>query len=412
MTPPAPRAASPIEALEPRLADGPDAGSGGASNASSAPDGGAVGAGNQSAWARVKDAVLGRAPDIEANIWIGPKSALWDAERAAQAEAMAQRGASPQEIWRETATFRGSDGSWRQETGLVPFSRAYPNARAHVRRELFDRGGGSYAPVGPFNLISGNEPRALTHELNHLASRIEGFAPGGNPILAGIEAKLRGEQFRGAYERLPGEIDAERAAQRYHLNDEQRVERFPGADRMRQAAGLARSVARRTLNAPDGGAVGAGNFAWTGDSFTLDSAGGQIRGRLWTNNTTGEQALKIDSSATQQPGTGQGVPLYVQAMQEAQRRGLPLVSDQRVSVSASHVYDALARRGYRVERNPTAEQVRNYWVSRDGDPVFRVTDAPSTGQRGSNGAALAALASLPPGALTLRELLRDHYGAA
>lgn len=208
-----------------------------------APDGGAAGAGNQSAWARVKDAVLGRAPDIEANIWIGPKSALWDAERAAQAEAMAQRGASPQEIWRETATFRGSDGSWRQETGLVPFSRAYPNARAHVRRELFDRGGGSYAPVGPFNLISGNEPRALTHELNHLASRIEGFAPGGNPIRAGIEAKLRGEQFRGAYERLPGEIDAERAAQRYHLNDEQRVERFPGtltsADRMRQAAGLA-----------------------------------------------------------------------------------------------------------------------------------------------------------------------------
>jgi len=130
---------------------------------------------------------------------------------------------------------------------------------------------------------------------------------------------------------------------------------------------------------PDGGASGAGNFAWTDDNFTLAGDGGQIRGRLWTNGETGEQALKIDSSATLRPGTGQGVPLYIQAFQEAQRRGLPLVSDQRVSLSASHVYDALARRGYRVERNPTAEQVRGHWVSRDGDPVFRVTDAPNAG---------------------------------
>lgn len=50
-------------------------------------------------------------------------------------------------------------------------------------------------------------------------------------------------------------------------------------------------------------------------------------------------------------------------------------------------------------------------------PRWRAPDAPnasppSTGNGGRNGAALAALASLPPGALTLRELLRDHYRAA
>lgn len=313
MTSPAPRAASPIETLEPRLADGPDAGAPVTSNASTAPDGGASGAGNQSAWARVKDAVLGRAPDIEANIWIGPRSALWDADRAARAEAMAQQGASPQEIWRETGTFRGSDGKWRQETGLVPFSRAYPNARAHVRREIFDQGGGSYAPIGPFNLISGTEPRALSHELNHLAARIEGFAPGGNPIRAGIEAKLRGEQFRGAYDRLPGEMDAERAAQRYHLNDEQRVERFPGV---------------RDL----------GTFA-----------------ELGYDGVRGASSLAGDEIVVFSP-------------------------------------DNIAPR-WRAPDAPNASP-------------------PSTGNGGRNGAALAALASLPPGALTLRELLRDHYRAA
>lgn len=46
-------------------------------------------------------------------------------------------------------------------------------------------------------------------------------------------------------------------------------------------------------------------------------------------------------------------------------------------------------------------------VSRFG----RAPDAPNAGPRG-NGSTLAGLAALPPGALTLRELLRDRYGTA
>lgn len=48
-------------------------------------------------------------------LFIGPQAKTWNSEAAAKAQAMEQAGASPRDIWRETGTFKGADGAWRQE---------------------------------------------------------------------------------------------------------------------------------------------------------------------------------------------------------------------------------------------------------------------------------------------------------
>ena len=48
-------------------------------------------------------------------IFVGPKSATWDAQAANRAQELEKAGKSPSEIWKETKTFRGADGNWRQE---------------------------------------------------------------------------------------------------------------------------------------------------------------------------------------------------------------------------------------------------------------------------------------------------------
>src|SRR5690606_1991709 len=53
-------------------------------------------------------------------------------------------------------------------------------------------------------------------------------------------------------------------------------------------------------------------------------------------------------------GQGAGVLLYRTAIQWAEARGLTFASDQAVSRNAQRVYEALARRGYEVRRNPAA----------------------------------------------------------
>ena len=48
-------------------------------------------------------------------IFVGPKSATWDAQAARRAQDLEKAGKSQAEIWQETKTFRGADGNWRQE---------------------------------------------------------------------------------------------------------------------------------------------------------------------------------------------------------------------------------------------------------------------------------------------------------
>lgn len=74
-----------------------------------------------------------------------------------------------------------------------------------------------------------------------------------------------------------------------------------------------------------------------------------------------------------------GLFLYDKLADEATKRNLTLVSDKAVSESAARVYEALEKRGYKVERNPTAFKDisekfpgRFRWLTNDNKPVFKV----------------------------------------
>jgi hypothetical protein len=49
------------------------------------------------------------------NMFIGQTANTWDEVAAAQAKMMEGQGKSAQEIWKETGTFKGPDGKYRQE---------------------------------------------------------------------------------------------------------------------------------------------------------------------------------------------------------------------------------------------------------------------------------------------------------
>ena len=66
-------------------------------------------------------------------------------------------------------------------------------------------------------------------------------------------------------------------------------------------------------------------------------------------------AVHIDTAKVAPENRGQGVAIamYEKAIAFAERLGLPLRSDNRVSFDAMHVYESLQRRGYQVQKMPT-----------------------------------------------------------
>jgi N12 class adenine-specific DNA methylase/predicted ABC-type ATPase len=83
--------------------------------------------------------------------------------------------------------------------------------------------------------------------------------------------------------------------------------------------------------------------------------------------------------------TGGAVSMaYEQAIEFASKQGKQFTSDDSVTVSAAHVYDGLARRGYQVVKNPSArlatppEVITDRWVTDDGTPVFTVQRKPES----------------------------------
>ncbi|RMF43155.1 MAG: hypothetical protein D6751_10780 [Deltaproteobacteria bacterium] len=181
----------------------------------------------------------------QVRMFIGERSKLWDADAAAKAEKMLAEGADPEDVWRETGTYRGADGKLRQEIsdaydvtdagevgaswakdGLLPFAydganpvvtqkqamnhpelfRAYDDL-GRVRIGAVDREGGAYLPeldtIGisrkalkraarPQSLEDADEAMATNlHELQHAIQRHEGWAQGGSPKQFEISDDLR-----------------------------------------------------------------------------------------------------------------------------------------------------------------------------------------------------------------------------
>lgn len=207
---------------------------------------GAVGNSLRSMWNRAKSSPAGLGEVVGENIdprnwlkprkalrkdiFVGPKSKTWNDNRAAAAVQMERQGASPEQIWSATGTWRGPDGNWRQEIGddktkfRVDFSKqglteenkfqyppakpisealsapeflaAYPEMQSltMATRKLPDwvpdisNNGGALTtmtdrPVGIFayNKTEGGALNTTAHELQHVAQEIEGYARGGVP---------------------------------------------------------------------------------------------------------------------------------------------------------------------------------------------------------------------------------------
>jgi hypothetical protein len=169
-------------------------------------------------------------------IFVGEKSKTWNAANAAKAVEMEKAGASPQDIWMATQTFRGPEGKLRQEisdTGSIPGQRLYSwgegkdleqgnstvvrRQKALLHPELSaaypdtknigvslrpGRQGGFYnssmdnigAPVSAENKAA--DRSVMLHELQHAIQEREGFAEGGSPDTMVLALEKIAEQKR------------------------------------------------------------------------------------------------------------------------------------------------------------------------------------------------------------------------
>jgi len=164
--------------------------------------------------------LFGRFDPTRSELFIGKTAKTWNQKQADRAAAMEAVGVSPEDIWKETGTFRAPDGEWRQEisdlrakgrfTHLPPseqrlsnvalehpeMSEAYPDLAKIQQFGLREpRQRGSYEVthiqtdegpkvLGEAMIVRGPDEDALAsaglHEMQHAIQRREGFERGGN----------------------------------------------------------------------------------------------------------------------------------------------------------------------------------------------------------------------------------------
>lgn len=157
-------------------------------------------------------------------MFVGPISLTWDSLAAGKAKTMEKMGTDARTIWKETGTWKGPDGKWRQEIddsgsmfrgfGNVDSKSvgevvhhpkamaAYPEM-AEMRAQSVPGTGGSfvgemgYAPSSPtVNLGRDNESGTSVslHELQHAVQGREGFARGGS--VSGMAMDAAQDKYR------------------------------------------------------------------------------------------------------------------------------------------------------------------------------------------------------------------------
>jgi hypothetical protein len=156
------------------------------------------------------------AAPMVAGMFIGKKAATWDALAAAKAKMLADMGTDARTIWKETGTWKGPDGKWRQEisdqSAKLTLGRGSPDEYGAIQAKTFEGAlkhqqlkraypelnnvtfqhwpNESYqgANFDPSEMIVTMGQKAMEpqrgvalHELQHIIQRNEGFAKGGSP---------------------------------------------------------------------------------------------------------------------------------------------------------------------------------------------------------------------------------------
>lgn len=181
--------------------------------------------------------VIGQMTPKPLQIFIGENAKTWDKIDAIRAQAMEKKGATPEEIWTETGTFRGPEGKWRQEIsdqnlGTQDFRNTggalvikHPELQASyeqlpkgvkvVPTPEYQQMASYEAPnreldwqlgEGGTIRVPTNEPTPIdvyAHELQHAVQAKEGFASGGSPdrmtVLLENMAKQKREEARNFF---------------------------------------------------------------------------------------------------------------------------------------------------------------------------------------------------------------------
>jgi hypothetical protein len=233
---------------------------------------------------RLIGALKGYDPTVQ-KIFIGKSAKTWDAASAKRAEELEKAGIAPEEIWRETGTFRAPDGQLRQEISdkemqfkdenkffALPegkyrrlpnvvthkkLTESYPEAKRTMVFKGEDYEGGSASPL-PFpeyihvgkGLLKGDTKDTFVHELQHLVQNTEKFAPGSHalpdlPVPSNIQKRY--DRLEQQWQKLPpGEERSALVDKAFAL-----VRPFSGYGRYARTMGEAEAraaAARRTLS--------------------------------------------------------------------------------------------------------------------------------------------------------------------
>jgi predicted GNAT family acetyltransferase len=99
-----------------------------------------------------------------------------------------------------------------------------------------------------------------------------------------------------------------------------------------------------------------------------------IEAPVVTARIRGGDTLQVINTAVPASMQRQGIAsaAFVRLADEAQARGLELVSDTKVSEVAQAVIENLRSKGYKIEKNPNAEKVGNSLETTDGQPLYRI----------------------------------------
>lgn len=100
---------------------------------------------------------------------------------------------------------------------------------------------------------------------------------------------------------------------------------------------------------------------------------GERVGHLAGSETDRAVTITDAQLAQEHRGQGQSSAAYRSLADYALAQGKELHSDNSVSPDAARVYDAMEKRGYKVEKNPGAAMEQGAWRTQDKSPVYRVT---------------------------------------
>jgi hypothetical protein len=106
-------------------------------------------------------------------MFIGEKSAVWNAGAASEAAKLEKEGASPAQIWQQTKTFKGPDGKWRQEISDQPatfLNRADLQAKA---QQMYESEQAGKEAIAKSKLERDLFPKQLTAAQKELRQKIK-----------------------------------------------------------------------------------------------------------------------------------------------------------------------------------------------------------------------------------------------